>query len=106
MIPAIVTLVIGLAIVIVSFFLSDGKKEDETEGALADSREKLEKQLDAQYVAQTQTQGQLEREKRQREKAVREVENIRGSLSYRIGRAVTWLPRKLRALLRRKNGRE
>lgn len=46
MIPAIVTLVIGLAIVIVSFFLSDGKKEDETEGALADSREKLEKQLD------------------------------------------------------------
>ena len=46
MIPAIVTLVIGLAIVIASFFLSDGKKEDETEGALADSREKLEKQLD------------------------------------------------------------
>ena len=46
MIPAIVTLVIGLAIVIISFFLSDGKKEDETEGTLADSREKLEKQLD------------------------------------------------------------
>lgn len=69
-------------------------------------KEELEKQLDAQRVAQTKTQGQLEREKRQREKAVREVENIRGSLSYRIGRAVTWLPRKLRALLRRKNGRE
>ena len=74
--------------------------------ALKREKEELEKQLDAQRVAQTKTQGQLEREKRQREKAVREVENIRGSLSYRIGRAVTWLPRKLRALLRRKNGRE
>lgn len=69
-------------------------------------KEELEKRLDAQRVAQTKTQGQLEREKRQREKTVREVENIRGSLSYRIGRAVTWLPRKLWALLRWKNGRE
>lgn len=74
--------------------------------ALKREKEELEKQLDAQRVAQTKTQGQLEREKRQREKAEREVENIRGSLSYRIGRAVTWLPRKLLALLRRKNGRE
>lgn len=46
MIPAIVTLVVGLAIVIISFFIGDGKKEDETDGTLAESREKIEKQLD------------------------------------------------------------
>ena len=45
-IAAIVTLVVGLAIVVISFFIGDGKKENETDGTLADSREKLEKQLD------------------------------------------------------------
>lgn len=45
-IAAIVTLVVGLAIVVISFFIGDGKKESETDGTLADSREKLEKQLD------------------------------------------------------------
>ena len=46
MIPAIVTLVVGLAIVMISFFIGDGKKEDETDGTLAESREKIEKQLE------------------------------------------------------------
>jgi len=45
-IAAIVTLVVGIAIVVISFFIGDGKKENETDGTLADSREKLEKQLD------------------------------------------------------------
>ncbi len=45
-IAAIVTLVVGLAIVVISFFIGDGKKENETDGTIADSREKLEKQLD------------------------------------------------------------
>ena len=46
MIPGIVTLVVGVVIVIISFFLGDGKKEDTSENLLAENREKLEKQLD------------------------------------------------------------
>ena len=40
-IAAIVTLVVGLAIVVISFFIGDGKKENETDGTLADSRENI-----------------------------------------------------------------
>ena len=37
-IAAIVTLVVGLAIVVISFFIGDGKKENETDGTLAAGR--------------------------------------------------------------------
>lgn len=46
MIPAIVTLIVGVAIVIISFFLTDGKKEDTEGSVLTESKENLEKQLD------------------------------------------------------------
>ena len=46
MIPAIVTLIVGVAIVIISFFLTDRKKEDTEGSVLTESKENLEKQLD------------------------------------------------------------
>ena len=46
MIPAIVTLIVGVAIVIVSFFLTDGPKENTENSVMDESRENLEKKLD------------------------------------------------------------
>ena len=46
MIPAIVTLIVGVAIVIVSFFLTDGQKENTENSVMDESRENLEKKLD------------------------------------------------------------
>ena len=46
MIPAIVTLIVGVAIVIVSFFFTDGPKENTENSVMDDSRENLEKKLD------------------------------------------------------------
>ena len=46
MIPAIVTLIVGVAIVIVSFFFTDGPKENTENSVMDESRENLEKKLD------------------------------------------------------------
>ena len=46
MIPAIVTLIVGVAIVIVSFFLTDSPKENTENSVMDESRENLEKKLD------------------------------------------------------------
>ena len=46
MIPAIVTLIVGVAIVIVSFFLTDSPKENTENPLMDESRENLEKKLD------------------------------------------------------------
>ena len=45
MIPAIVTLIVGVAIVIVSFFFTDGPKENTENSVMDESREILEKTL-------------------------------------------------------------
>lgn len=70
----------------------------EREKALAvseEERQRLLERLEAQRAAAARMERQLEREKQ-------EVEDIRRSASYRIGRAATWLPRKLRTLLRKR----
>ncbi len=54
--------------------------------------------LETQRTAAARMERQLEREKQ-------EVEDIRRSASYRIGRAATWLPRKLRTLLRKRRNK-
>ena len=41
MIPAIVTLIVGVAIVIVSFFLTDGPKENTENSVMDESRDCL-----------------------------------------------------------------
>lgn len=46
MIPAMITLVVGLAIVIVSFFLTDGRKDNTEEELLEGGRSRIEKELD------------------------------------------------------------
>ena len=60
MIPAIVTLIVGVAIVIVSFFLTDGPKENTENSVMDESRENLEKKLDelvAKYDCLTARRG-------------------------------------------------
>ena len=60
MIPAIVTLIVGVAIVIVSFFFTDGPKENTENSVMDESRENLEKKLDelvAKYDCLTARRG-------------------------------------------------
>lgn len=48
-----------------------------------------------------QLQKRLEESQRQLEKSDRQIKTIRNSLSYKLGRWLTWLPRKIRQLFRK-----
>lgn len=58
----------------------------------------LYEELNATKAALSATKKDRDKQKKKASKLQRQVSNIQASLSFRIGRAITWLPRKIRAL--------